>query len=75
MKINVHKLFLNDAIDEIMIKFYECVELRDLTLEVIHGYKHGIRIRDHIRSNVFMKEAARIGYEIVSKSIADFIIN
>ena len=27
MKLDVHKLFLNDAIEEIMMKFDECVEL------------------------------------------------
>lgn len=41
MKLDVHNLFLKDAIDEIMIKFDECEELGDYTLEVVHGHKHG----------------------------------
>lgn len=71
MKLNVHKLFLDDAIEEIMIKFDECVDLGDNSLEIIHGHKHGTRIKDYIRSNGFLKEAARNGYEIVSKNFAD----
>jgi len=71
MRLDVHKFTLNEALDEIMIKFYECVELQDFSLEIIHGYKHGTRIKDYIRSSGFMKEAARIGYEIVSKNFAD----
>ncbi len=71
MRLDVHKLFLNDAIDEIMIKFDECVELRDFSLEIIHGYKHSTRIKDYLHSNGFMKEVARNGNVIVSKNIAD----
>ncbi len=71
MILNVHKLTLNEATDEIMIKFYECMELGDFALEVIHGYKHGTRIKDYIRSNGFVKEATRNGYEIVSKNFTD----
>jgi len=71
MKLNVHKLFLDDAIEEIMIKFDECVELGDKSLEIIHGQKHGTRIKDYIRSNGFLKEVARNGYEIISKNFSD----
>ncbi len=68
MKLNVHNLLLEEAIEEIMMKFYECVELGEMSLEVIHGYKHGTRIKDHIRSNNFLNEAARNGYEIITKT-------
>lgn len=71
MKINVHNLFLKDAIDEIIIKFDECGELGDNTLEIIHGYKHGCRIRDYIRSAGFINEIARQGHVITSKNFSD----
>ncbi|MBA7641328.1 hypothetical protein ES703_49005 [subsurface metagenome] len=54
MKLNVHNLFLKDALDDIMVRFDECRDLRDNTLEIIHGYKHGTRIKDYIRSDGFL---------------------
>jgi len=71
MKLNVHKLYLNDALDEIMIKFDECRKLGDNTLEIIHGYKHGTIIKDYIRSDGFIKDVARNGHEIESKNFSD----
>ena len=71
MKLNVHNLLLDEAIEEIMMKFYECVELGDKSLEIIHGYKHGTSIKDHIRSNSFLNESARSGYKIISKNFSD----
>ena len=69
--LNVHGLFLDDAVEEIWIKFDECIELGDFSLEIIHGYKHGTIIKDYIRSNGFLQKAARNGYEIVSKNFSD----
>lgn len=71
VRLDVHKLFLKDAIEEILIKFDECVELGDNSIEIVHGHKHGTVIRDHIRSNGFLKEAIRNGHEIVSKNFSD----
>ena len=71
MKLNVHGLFLYDAIEEIMIKFDECIEVGDFSLEIIHGHKHGTIIKDYIRSNEFLKKATRNGYEIVNKNFSD----
>ena len=71
MEINVHKLTVEEAIEAIMFKFEECVELGDNTLKIIHGHKHGTRIKDNVRSNSFVKEIARIGYKIVSKNYSD----
>ena len=71
VKFDVHNLFLKDAIEEILIKFDECVELGDNSIEIVHGHKHGTVIRDHIRSNGFLKEAIRNGHEIVSKNFSD----
>lgn len=71
MKLDVHNLFLKDAIDEIMYKFDECKELGDSVLEIIHGHKHGTRIKNYIRSDGFFNEVFRNGHEIVSKSFSD----
>ncbi len=73
MKLDVHHLFLKDALEEIVIKFDECVELGDNFLEIVHEHehKHGTVIRDYIRSSRFLKETARNGYKIVSKNFSD----
>jgi hypothetical protein len=71
VRLDVHKLFLKDAIDEILIKFDECVELGDNTLEIVHGHKHGTVIRDNIRKDGFLKEVNRNGYTIVGKNFSD----
>ena len=71
VRLNVHKLFLKDAIDEILIKFDECAELGDNTLEIVHGHKHGTAIRDYIRNEGFLKEVSRNGHEILSKNFSN----
>jgi len=71
MKLNVHNLFLKDALDEIMVKLDECRELGDTTLEIIHGYKHGTTIKDYISSDGFIKDVARNGHKITSKNFSD----
>ncbi len=71
MKLNVHGLLLEEAIEQIMMKFYECVELDDKSLEIIHGYKHGTSIKDRIRSESFLNESARSGFKIINKNNSD----
>ncbi len=71
MELNVHKLTVEEAKEEIMFKFDECVEIGDNSLKIIHGHKHGTRIKDNIRSNIFLKEAARNGIEIINKNFSD----
>ena len=71
MKLNVHGLLLEEAIEQIMMKFYECVELDDESLEIIHGYKHGTSIKDRIRSESFLNESARSGFKIINKNNSD----
>lgn len=71
MKLNVHDLFLKDALDEIMVKLDECRELGNNTLEIIHGYKHGTIIKDYIRSDGFITDVARNGHEFASKNFSD----
>ncbi len=71
MKLNVHNLFLKDALDEIMVKLDECKELGDNILEIIHGYKYGTRIKEYIRSDGFLTDLTRNGHAIVSKDFSD----
>ncbi len=71
MEINVHKLTVEEAIEEIMFKFRECAEIGDYMLKIIHGHKHGTRIKDTIRANIFLNETARNGYKIVNKNYSD----
>ncbi|MFX1569002.1 MAG: Smr/MutS family protein [Promethearchaeota archaeon] len=71
MKLDVHNLFLKDAIDEILIKFDECKEIGDNVLEIIHGHKHGTRIRDYIRSDGFVSDASQNGHTIIGKNFSD----
>ncbi|MFX1569444.1 MAG: Smr/MutS family protein [Promethearchaeota archaeon] len=71
MKLDVHNLFLKDAIDEIMFKFDECKEIGDNSLEIIHGYKHGTKIRDYLRSEGFLNDATQNGHIIISKDFSD----
>jgi len=71
MKLDVHNLYLKDAIDEIMFKFDECKGIGDNTLEVIHGHKHGTRIRDYIRSDGFLNDASQNGHIIINNDFSD----
>jgi len=71
MKINLHGFSLDDALDEILYKLEECREIRDFTFEIIHGYKHGTKIRDYIRSDLFLKDLSRRGYNLSLRNISD----
>ena len=70
MILDVHKLSLEEAIEEILYKFDECKEFRDDSLQIIHGHKHGTVIKDHVRSNGFILELAKTGNEIIERSFS-----
>lgn len=70
MILDVHNLYLKDAIDEILYKFDECKECGDNILQIIHGHKHGTKIKDYIRSSVFLLEMAKNGNEVIEKSFS-----
>ena len=48
MKLDLHNLTVEEAADEIFYKFYECAELGEIRLELVHGYKHSTTIKDYI---------------------------
>ena len=66
--LDVHNLSLNEAIDEILYKFDECKECGENILQIIHGHKHGTKIRDYVRSSGFISEMAKNGNEFVKMS-------
>ncbi len=68
MKIDVHNYSVEEAIDEILYKLEECRELEVIKIEIIHGYRHGTKIREYIRSYKFNKEISRKGYQITQKN-------
>ncbi len=55
MDLNVHKLTVEESIEEIMFKFEECVEIGDNTLKIIHGHKHGTPNKGYYSSKCFFK--------------------
>ena len=71
MKINLHGFSLDDALDEILYKLEECREIGDFILEIIHGYKHGTKIKDHLRSDLFLKELSHRGYYLSLRNISN----
>ena len=70
MILDVHNLYLKDAIDEILYKFDECKECGDNILQIIHGHKHGTRIKDYIRSSGFLLEMTKNGNEVIEWSFS-----
>ena len=71
MKIDLHELTLNEAIDEIFYNLYECCELGVNKIEIVHGYKHGTRIKDYIQSGGLLNEATKRGYKVSDMDCSD----
>ncbi len=71
MRIDLHGYSLDDALDEIMYKLDECKEVQDSILEIIHGYKHGSKIREYIRSNKFLNITIQKGFVLRIKKLPD----
>jgi len=70
MILNVHNLYLEEAIDEILYKFDECKECGDNILQIIHGHKHGTKIKDYIRSSGFLLEMTKNGNELIERGFS-----
>jgi len=70
MKLDVHHLSLNEAIEEILYKFDECKECGEDILQIIHGHKYGTIIRDYIQSSGFIAEMTKNENEFVQKSFS-----
>lgn len=64
MELNVHNHTLDDTFYEIIYNLNICKETNDFILKIIHGYKHGKRIREYICNPIFLGEVAQKGYNI-----------
>ncbi len=62
MEIDVHGMYLEEAIEEIIYCLDEC-NLKGINrISIIHGHKHGSVIKSYIQSEGFLKEIEREGY-------------
>jgi len=75
LEINVHGHELWDAIDEVLSILEECKINRDGEINIIHGYKHGQVLKNYFRSNKFLVEMAREGFQLKMKEISDRAIS
>ena len=75
LEINVHGHELWGAIDEVLSVLGECKINGDGEIDIIHGYKHGQVLKNYFRSNKFLVEMAREGFQLKMKAISDHAIS
>jgi DNA-nicking Smr family endonuclease len=71
LEINVHGHELWGAIDEVLSALEECKIKGEREINIIHGYKHGQVLKNYFRSNKFVAEMAREGFQLKIKDISD----
>lgn len=71
LPIDLHRLSLQDAIFFIEEKLEECIDRGIEGVEIIHGYHHGTRLREYIRSEKFTEDMSRVGLNVSLSSIRD----
>jgi len=71
LEINVHGQELWGAIDEVLSSLEECKIKGEREINIIHGYKHGQVLKNYFRSNKFVVEMAREGFQLKIKDISD----
>ena len=71
LEINVHGHELWGAIDEVLSALEECKIKGEREINIIHGYKHGQVLKNYFRSNKFVAEMAREGFQLKIKNISD----
>ena len=64
LEIDVHGHELWGAIDEVISCLEECKLNGDGKITIIHGYKHGQVLRNYFRSNKFLVETKREGFQL-----------
>ena len=67
MQIDIHGFELNEAIDEISYTLNACKIEGIKEISIIHGYHHGQVLKNYIRSEGFLNEMKREGYELRRK--------
>jgi len=71
LEINVHGHELWGAIDEVLSALEECKINGEREINIIHGYKHGQVLKKYFRSNKFVAEMVREGFQLKTKDISD----
>ena len=71
LEINVHGHELWGAIDEVLSVLEECKIKGYGDINIIHGYKHGQVLKNYFRSNKFLIEMAREGFQLKIKANSD----
>ena len=71
LEIDVHGHELWGAIDEVLSTLEECKLKDHRDINIIHGYKHGKVLKNYFRSNKFLAEMAREGFQLKMKAISD----
>ena len=79
MEINLHGFELWEAIEEILYKLEECQvnDIHEITL--IHGYHKGQVLKNYVKSEGFLKEMSKEGFELKkigspNSGVSSFII-
>jgi NDP-sugar pyrophosphorylase family protein len=67
MEIDVHGLHLWESIDEILYYLEECRTNGIHEIIIIHGYRHGNILKEYIRSEGFIIEMEKAGYNLEMK--------
>ncbi|MGV9141945.1 MAG: Smr/MutS family protein [Promethearchaeota archaeon] len=63
-ELDLHGLFLNDAKEEVIANLTKCEEKGMEGLILIHGYHHGQVLKNHFRSENFIREMKAVGFNI-----------
>ena len=69
MEIDIHGFELIEAIDEISYTLNICKIEGVKEISIIHGYHHGQVLKNYIRSEGFLREMKREGYELRRKCV------
>ena len=64
MKIDLHGYRVEEAFEEILLIIEEALTMGDKQLGIVHGYRHGQKLKNFFRSQQFHDELRRRGFYI-----------
>jgi len=70
-EVDLHGLYVKEAILKVKETLIECDELGDTEITLIHGYHYGHALRDYFRSTEFIREMKNFGFAIDLVQITD----
>ena len=70
-KVDLHGLYVREAILKVKETLFEFNELGDNEITLIHGYRHGHALKDYFRSDEFIREMENFGFAINLVQITD----